>query len=93
MSHAFLSFAVFFHHGFCYSDKQEDKVSVPRREKVFIVLFSANSRKRNSNNSKRAKLRHRVQSRKLNSHCCPHAAALNAVDRCLMASVAVLVPV
>lgn len=30
----------FLHHGFCYSDKQEDKVSLPRRENVFIVLFS-----------------------------------------------------
>lgn len=44
MSEAFLPFGgvsfFFFHHGFCYSDKQEDKVSLPRRENVFIVLFS-----------------------------------------------------
>lgn len=47
MSLAVLSFGgVFFlsffllHHGFCYSDKQEDKVSLPHRENVFIVLFS-----------------------------------------------------
>lgn len=84
MSLAFLSFAVFFHHGFCYSDKQEDKVSVPRRENVFIALFSETAQ--------RVKLRHCVQSRKLNRRGCLHAAALTAVDRCLMDMIAVLVP-